>query len=256
MDETDLVFVDFDESQMTDLLENVDIQPDKNLNERIKEKVIPELLGENKGKVKKFPLRKILAVAAVLIAVISSAVAVAMYYEPVDKNLPVLTTTAPSVSSTEKSQNLNPLMIAISEGDENLVELLLKNAVYFTKETLSFAIDYADIISYGSIRQIAEKTLQNFGETGLDGLLESAILGNSEKALEELKKRENMLMTPMEKLAFFFSVAYCDSEVVKAFLDRGYEVDMTNAKGDKALDIAEKYGNNATAEFLKSVENE
>ena len=132
----------------------------------------------------------------------------------------------------------------------------MKNAVYFTKETLSFALNYVDVISYDSIKQIAEKTLQTFGETGLDGLLESAILGDSEKALKELKKRENMLMTPMEKLAFFFSVAYCDSEVVKAFLDRGYEADMTNAKGYTALDIAEKYGNDATAEFLKEFENE
>jgi len=252
-----LIFADFDESQMTELLKNTEAEPDENLNERIKDRVIPELLGENNGKIKKLPLRKIIAAAAAIIAVVSSAVALAMYYEPVDKNLPVFTTTSPSsVSTTDQAQSLNPLMLAISKGDESLVELLLKNAVYFTKETLSFALNYADVISYDSIKQIAEKTLQTFGETGLDGLLESAILGDSEKALKELEKRENMLMTPMEKLAFFFSVAYCDSEVVKAFLDRGYEADMTNAKGYTALDIAEKYGNGATAEFLKEFENE
>lgn len=256
MNELDLIFADFDESQMSDLLVNADTVPDRELNERIKARVIPELIGENRGKIKRFPLRKFLAVAAAVVAVVSSAVAVAMYYEPVDKNLPVLTTTAPTVSTTDKAQNLNPLMLAISEGDESLVELLLKNAVNLTKETLSFALNYADVISYGSIRKIAEETLRIFGETGLDALLESAILGDSEKALQELKKRENMLMTPMEKLSFFFSVAYCDSEVVKAFLDRGYEPSMTNTKGDKALDIAEKYGNNATAEFLKKFENE
>lgn len=256
MNELDLIIADFDESQLTELLKNTDVEPDENLNERIKARVIPELTGEPSDKIRKLPLRKIIAAAAVVVALVSSAVAVAMYYEPVDKNLPILTTTESTVSTTDKAEVLNPLMLAIREGDESLVEVLLKNAVYFTKGTLSYALNYADVISYKSIREIAEKTVKTFGETGLDGLLESAILGDSEKALKELKERENMLMTPMEKLAFFFSVAYCDSEVVKAFLDGGYNPEMTNAKGENALDIAEKYGNNATAEFLKANENE
>lgn len=256
MDEMDLIFAELDERQMSFLLENEEIQPDEEISSRIKERVMAELFGEEKGKIKKFPVRNLVAVAAAIIAVISSAVAIAMYYEPVDSNLPILTTTALSEETTEEREILTPIMLAISEGNESLIETLLKNAVYLTKETLSFALKYADNISYESIRKIAEETVKTVGETGIDGLLESTILGDSKRALEELKKRENMLMTPMEKLAFFFSVAFCDSEVVNEFLSRGYEADMTNAKGDTTLEIAEKYGNNATAEFLKSIENQ
>lgn len=256
MDEFNLFFADFDESQMSELLENEETGTDEALNERIKSRVIPELFGDEKGKIKKFPVRKLVAVAAAIVAVVSSAVAVSMYYEPVDRNLPVVTTSSPSEATTFEDEQLSPIMLAISEGNESLLELLLKNAAFVTKETLDFALSRSDVLSYESIRTIAQKTIETVGETGLDGLLESAVLGDSERALEELQKRENMLMTPLEKLAFFFSVAFCDSEVVEEFLQRGYDPGMTNAKGDTTLQIAEKYGNNATAEFLKSIENE
>lgn len=256
MDELSLIFADFDESQMSELLESEESEYDEALSERIKERVIPELFGEGKGKVKKFPLRKVVATAAAIIAVVASAVAVAMYYEPVDSALPVLTTTAPGESTSTTDTSLSPLMLAISSGNEGLIETLIKNAIYVTEETLSFALEYIDVISYGSIKTIAEKTVETVGATGLDGLLESAILGDSERALRELKERENMLMTPTEKLAFFFSVAFCDSKVVNEFLQRGYDETMTDSKGNTTLDIAEKYGNNATAEFLKSIESE
>ena len=257
MNELDLIFADFDESQMSELLENEEAIADAELSKRIKERVMPELFGEeNKARVKKFPLKKVLAIASVLVAVVASAVAATMYYEPVDSGKPVLTTTAATESAPTTDAALSPLMLAISSGNEGLIEALIKNAVFVTEETLKFALDYIDVISYDSIRVIAEKTVETVGETGLDGLLESAILGDSERALVELKKRENMLMTPTEKLAFFFSVAFCDSEVVNEFLKRGYDETMTDTSGNTTFDIAEKYGNDATAEFLKSIENE
>ena len=71
MNELDLILTDFDESQLTELLKNTDVEPDENLNERIKARVIPELTGEPSDKIRKLPLRKIIAAAA---AVVSEAI--------------------------------------------------------------------------------------------------------------------------------------------------------------------------------------
>ena len=103
MNELDLILADFDESQLTELLKNTDVEPDENLNERIKARVIPELTGEPSDKIRKLPLSKLIAAAAVVVALVSWAVAVAMYYEPVDKNLPILTTT--------ESQSVQPIKL-------------------------------------------------------------------------------------------------------------------------------------------------
>ena len=101
------------------------------------------------------------------------------------------------------------------------------------------------------ISDIAKSVEDVFGSTGLDPLLESTLIGNSKKALEELKKKDGMLMTPTEKLAFFFSVAFCDSDVVEAFKEKGADIFSTDAAGNNILQIAEKYGNTKNAKYAK-----
>lgn len=251
MDEFDMIFADFDESQMSVLLADIEVEADNELSERIKAEVIPAVCPAEVKKIKFLTPRKIFVAVASIVAVVCAAITFNIYYKPIDSAKPTVPSDTTSSVSQSTTLSMNPLMLAISNGDESLIDFLIKSAVGVTEETLKFALEYVDSISYESIRKIAEATVETIGTTGLDGLLESTILGDSERAVEELKKRENMLMTPSEKLAFFFSVAFCDSEVVQEFLNKGFDLGMTNTGGDTVLEIAQKYGNEENAEYVK-----
>lgn len=159
--------------------------------------------------------------------------------------------TSPSVSTSASSSGEKALMLAITNGDESLIEKLLKSGVLASREILNYAVNCTSFLSYGVISDIAKSVEDVFGSTGLDPLLESTLIGNSKKALEELKKKDGMLMTPTEKLAFFFSVAFCDSDVVEAFKEKGADIFSTDAAGNNILQIAEKYGNTKNAKYAK-----
>lgn len=145
----------------------------------------------------------------------------------------------------------NPLMLAISAGDETLIEKLLKSKTLLSRDVLSYAVNCTSFLSYTVISEIASAVENAFGSTGLDPLLESTLIGNSKKALEELQKRDKMLMTPSEKLAFFFSVAFCSSDVVKAFEEKGADLSSTDAAGNNIYQIAQRYGNAENAAYAK-----
>lgn len=255
MDELELILADFDESQMSELLNDIEAETDIDLSERIKAQVIPAIDKESEKKIRFFTPRRIFMLAASFVAVVCTAIAINMYYKPAEVELTTTETTRASTSDyTVKAEN--PLMLAISSGNDSLIDILINNTLFLTNEVLNFAIECADSISYESIQKIASATLETLGETGLDGLLESTLLGDSKRALEELKKRENMLMTPMERLSFFFSVAFCDSEVVKEFINRGYDSGITNERGETLFQIAREYGNEENAEYVSELAEE
>ena len=179
-----------------------------------------------KGKIISF---KVLALAACLCAVLLCTFwGVRNFSKPDTVSQPE--TTDRTVSAGEN----NPLMLAISKGDEGLIEKLLKSGVLVSRDILNYAVGCTSFLSYNIISEIAKATEEVFGSTGLDPLLESTLIGNSKKALEELKNRDGILMTPSEKLAFFFSAAFCNA---------------TDAAGNNILGIAEKYGNSENVEY-------
>lgn len=253
MDEFEKVFSELDVEEFSELLDGIDAEPDMLLSRRIKQKTLPELTKEDKApevREKKVPrIFKIIPVAAALVIFIAGAVvAVSDIVSPAKQ--PETTT---EVTTTQKQNNLldNPLMLAISSGNENLIEALLKNSMLLTEDMLRFALDFTDVISYTSLQEIAKAVEENFGSTGLDALLESTLLGDSERALKELKERETMLMTPMEKLSFFFSAAFCDGEVISEFLEKGFDISLTDSAGKDIFAIAEKYGNEENVKTVK-----
>lgn len=164
----------------------------------------------------------------------------------------VQTPQAETSQPTADGNETNPLMLAISKGDESLIEKLLKSKAFVNSDVLNYAVNCTSFLSYTVINEIADSVESIFGTTGLDPLLESTLIGNSQKALEELQKRDKMLMTPTEKLAFFFSVAFCDSDVVKAFCAKGADISSTDAAGNSVLQIAQKYGNAQNAAYARS----
>ena len=110
------------------------------------------------------------------------------------------TTTAP----TTQADPFNPLLSAITAGNEKLIEQLITNSLLLSQDVLKFAIEYADRISYDSIRSMAEEVKKIYGSTGLDPLLEKAVFGDFQSVEEKLKNKDESEMTPAEKLALFF----------------------------------------------------
>lgn len=245
MDELEMIFSDLSVEEMSQALENIDEAEDAELSQRIKQRVFREIAPAAAVK-KKSSLKslKYLPMAAAFVAVVIGAV-IAVNELSVPSYEDTTTTAAETTqkSSFSMSGENNPLMLAISSGNEGLVSTLIKNSAFITKDVLSFAIDCVDFLSYGIIRDIAQALYDKLGTTGLDALVESTLLGDSERALAELEKREKLLMTPSEKLAYYFSVAFCDSEVIEKFFDGGYSETEKDSAGDTPVEIAKKYGN-------------
>ncbi|MBQ7006037.1 MAG: hypothetical protein IJN68_06360 [Clostridia bacterium] len=246
MDELKDLFLNLDDKEFSELIEGSDIPADKELASRIKKR-----LDINKKNTNKKHLRfsHILPVAAALCIVI--AVAAFLSVRVVKPH--IIKPTQPEITTTVAPAPVeNPLMVAISNGNDDLVANLLTLPGLISQDALDFALSFADLLSYETIEKIAESVKEAIGSTGLDALLEGALFGDSQKALEELRKRDSMLMTPLEKLAFFFAVAFCDSEVVEEFINRGYDINTTDSRGNTIYAIAEKYGNTENMQYAVS----
>ncbi len=246
MDDMDMLFSCIDEKEADELLRNIEAEESPAFAQSVKNR-----LGINeskKARVVTFPVKKVLPFAAVFTLVIATAVTLGLNRELI----PTKATTTTGVTATQPAPTENPLMFAISTGNEELIPKLLSLPGLITQETLDFALNFANLLSYDTIHEIALSVRESLGTTGLDSLVESALFGDSQKVLEELKKREQMLMTPFEKLAFFFAVAFCDSEVVDEFVKCGYDVGEKDASGNSIYAIAEKYGNTDNMQYAIS----
>ena len=250
MDDLKELFLTLDDEEFATLIEASDVPADAELSERIKEKLIP---GTSGSKIRRFPIIRLLPLAAALCVVFAGALAFSLNRP----EAPAATTTAPaseeiSLTAAQPPEE-NPLMLAISSGNDDLVAKLLTLPGLLSQDTLEFALGFSDLLSYETISKIAESVNESLGSTGLDALVEGALFGDSKKALAELQKRDSMLMTPFEKLAFLFAVAFCDSEVVDAFVSRGYDIHTTDLQGNSIYAIAEKYDNNSTMQYALSM---
>lgn len=245
MDEMEMLFSCLDEKEADGLLKGIEAEENPAFAQSVKNRL--GITESKKARVVSFPVRKILPVAAAFILVVALAVTFGLTRKGVQT---APTTTAPT--TTQPAPTENPLMVAISSGNEELIPKLLSLPGLITQETLDFALNFANLLSYDTLHEIAMSVRENLGTTGLDGLVEAALLGDSQKVLDELKKRDQMLMTPFEKLAFFFAVAFCDSEAVDEFVKCGYDINEKDASGNSIYAIAEKYGNTDTMQYALS----
>lgn len=178
---------------------------------------------------------KIAAMAVALVLVITGVVIAADRFST-SKYEETTTTVQTTVSS-------DPVLSAILSGNEKLIESLIENSLLLTQDIVSFAVESADKLSYETIRHITEAVNEKFGSTGLDSLLEGAILGDVQQVMDELKNRDEMEMTPSERLAFFFSGAFGNSEVIEEFIEKGFDASIKDSSGKTIFDIAGLYGN-------------
>lgn len=245
MDELELFFLELNEEEADLILKDIDIPTERELSSNIKERAgivkasYPTIL----------PIKKILPFAAVFVFVFALTVAVGLR----GRTAPIKSETTTLPSTTQQPPEDNPLMVAISTGNEDIIQKLLSVPGIITSETLDFALNFSNLLSYDTLRNIALSVRESLGSTGLDGLVEGALLGDSGKVITELSSREKMTMNPFEKLAFFFAVAFCDSEAVESFVERGYDISIKDASGNSIYAIAEKYGNESTKEYAISM---
>lgn len=120
----------------------------------------------------------------------------------------------PTTQPTTQADSSNPLFSAITAGNEKLIEQLIANSLLISQDVLKFAVEYADKISYDSIRKIAEEVKNKYGSTGLDPILDGAIFGDFKSVEEKLRGKDESEMTPAEKLALFFITTF-SGEVVQ-----------------------------------------
>ena len=244
MDDMEKLFSCLDEKEADELIKKISAEENPAFAASVKNRL--GITESKKAKVIPFPAKRIIPVAAAFILVIALAVTFGLTRDKV----PTATTAAPT--TTQPAPVENPLMIAISSGNEELIPRLLSLPGLISQETLDFALNFSNLLSYDTIHEIALSVRESLGTTGLDSLIESALFGDSQKVLEELHKRDEMLMTPFEKLAFFFSVAFCDSEVVDEFIRCGYDINEKDASGNSIYAIAEKYGNTDNMQYALS----
>lgn len=246
MNELELMFSQLEVDQLSDLVSDTDITADEELSKRIKAKA-----GiKPKAKIIRLDFYKLIAAAACLIAVFCAGFFLSEKL-PAATEQPPETTSPLTVDAAPQNYELS-LVRAIVSGNDGLIMTLIENAAALSSEIMSIAVEYSEYLSYESLQSIGLAVYEKLGSTGLDSLLECTLLGNSQRALEELKKRENLLMTPTEKLSFFFSVAFCDSEVVEYFLTHGYGTDLTDEKGADVFEIARENSNSEALDLLES----
>ena len=245
MDELELLLQSLDEKEVDLILKDIDVPSDRELSERIKERAGVS----HKTSVRAFPVMKLLPFAAVFVLVFAVTVAVGLKGNllPLRQEPTTLTTT------TEQPPEDNPLMVAISSGNDDIIQKLLCVPGVITEETLDFALNLSNLISYDTLQSIALCVRDSLGSTGLDILVESALMGDSSKVITELSSREELSMNAFEKLAFFFCVAFCDHEAVESFVERGYDINTKDASGASIYAVAEKYGNEDTMQYAISM---
>lgn len=239
-------FAELTAEDMSRLLEKYDTKTDNKTLAAVKDKAF-EKAGLEKEKSTSVRFMRIALSAAAVCLVVLAAVFAVVNLKDKPQIAPTEITTA-SAPNTEK----NPLIAAISKGDDSLVASLLSDSGFVSEDVLNYAMKYRNQLSYRSIRDIVKAVKEKFGSTGLDPLVENAVLGNSDEVIALLNKRES-LGSLNDRIAYFFSAAFCSSDTLRLFNEKGIDGKTTDENGDCVYDIAKKYGNQDNQNYALSM---
>ncbi|MCM1365029.1 MAG: ankyrin repeat domain-containing protein [Faecalibacterium sp.] len=242
----DKLFNQLDVSEMSELLKDYDVEIGEKTAQSIKSKAfekvgleIPNTDVKTKTHIGLSKTAKRITAIAACICIIAVSVTVGIMLNN-SKPVQSVTTTERTTAKTDLS---NPLMLAISKGDDSLIDSLLKNTIFLNDGVLQYAIDCISVLSYNTVSKIANAVYQTFGTTGLDPLVEKTLLGDSQGAIAELSKKDNAFTSYTDRLAFFFSVVFCNSDTVDCFVQKGADINSRDVSGNTVHQLAVKYGN-------------
>ena len=188
----------FEEESYEETQEDIEEAPEEVMEETAKGPIVEveETRATGFGRV----LKTLVAMVSLVLVIVVAVIAYDRLSVP--KYVP------PTTQATTQTDPFNPLFSAITEGNEKLIEQLIANSLLLSQDVLKFAVEYADKISYDSIRRIAEEVKNKYGSTGLDPILEGAIFGDFQSVEEKLKNKDESEMTHAEKLAQFFITSF------------------------------------------------
>ena len=241
-------FAELNVEDMSKLIEKYDPKADEKQLSAIKDRAF-EKAGLEKEKKKTVHFVRIAVSAAAVCLVVLAAV----FTVGKAKDKPQITPTESTVASASApNTDTNPLLAAIAKGDDSLIASLLNNSGLVSEDALSYAMQYRNLLSYHSISEIAKAVKDKFGTTGLDPLVENAVLGNSDEVISLLNQRES-LEGLNDRIAYFFSAAFCSSDTLRLFNEKGIDVKTTDVNGASVYEIAEKYGNEENQNYALSM---
>ena len=225
----EMVFDQYTVEEMSDLLENEELREASELAERIKimcfKEIAPEAIAEEYEqepleeaedeepedeiveiiKRKASPLGRVLKTLVAMVTLVGVITIAVIAFDRINTAKQETTTTTTTQPTT---QAYDPLLSAIMAGNEKLIEELISNSILISQDILKYAVEYADKISYDSIRSIAEEVKKKYGSTGLEPILEGAIFGDFQSVMDKLREKDESEMTPAEKLAYFFATNF------------------------------------------------
>lgn len=242
-------FAELTVEDMSELIEKYDCPVDAKTLSAIKESAFKKA-GLVTSKKRISLSRTAVTAACACLVLLAAAVTLTLL-----QNKPSVTPSPASDSSTAPASSINPLITAISKGDDRLIRSLLESSVPVSEDVLSYAMKYRNLLSFRSIVDIAKAVKENFGTTGLDPLVENAVFGNSDAVISLLNQKESV-GSLNDRIAYFFSAAFCSSDVLRLFNEKGMDIQTTDENGDTVYDIAKQYGNTENQNYALSVDTD
>ncbi|WP_159448039.1 ankyrin repeat domain-containing protein [Papillibacter cinnamivorans] len=136
-----------------------------------------------------------------------------------------------------------------TKATDELITLLLGSGAEIRPVSLQALMseENPDDCRYGLVKRILEGLLSEGYASGLDSVLESAILGRDPEVRRLIQ--EGSLQKKSAQQVLFFTAAFGDAETLQLLADQGYDIYACDKNGNAPLAIAAQSGNLSTLEY-------
>ena len=133
---------------------------------------------------------------------------------------------------------------------DNIMTLLLKNGAKIRPATFKAALanTQSDITKYGVIKRILESLSKEGYKSGLNPVLEAAMLGKSSKEIELINS--NKMNKEDEQKILFYTAAFGSVDAMKLLEAKGIDIKSKDSNENTTLIIAAQYGNLEMVKYL------
>lgn len=138
---------------------------------------------------------------------------------------------------------------------ENIITIFLKSGAKIRPVTLIAALKGGYVYGYNNrdcfyslIKRVLESLIKEGYKSGLDPVLEAAILGESFKADKLIKT--NKMKKENEQQILFYTAAFGNVETIKLLEEKGLDLKTTDKLKNTPLIIASQYGNLEIVKYL------
>jgi len=139
------------------------------------------------------------------------------------------------------------------QNTDNIITMLLKHGAKIRPITLKAALKgeaNSNTTSYGLVKKILEGVIKSGNKSGLDPVLEAAILGKSSKEAELIKA--NKMKKNEELRILFYTAAFGNVETMKLLENKGINANSLDKWNNNTFIVASQYGNMEVVKYLLS----